>query len=309
MEPKKNRLIRHFAQTPLAAEVAAFLVDREARGLSPRTLDYYGEQLDAWLGWLSDHDIATLDQITAKSLRQWVSQLMRSRSPGGVAASYRAVRAFMRWCWQENERPGRNPIAKVRPPKVPDEPLEPLSLDTLKALLDTCNSRTLSDQRDKAMLLALLDTGCRAAEFVALDVGDVDLGSGLVRVRYGKGGNPRIAFLGSICKRELLRYLRHFDETPPHAPLWITIHGERLTYQGLRSVLRRRSERAGVDEPTLHSFRRAFALMSLRNGVDVYSLQRLMGHADLTMLRRYLAQTDADIQEAHDKAGPVDHWL
>ena len=82
-----------------------------------------------------------------------------------------------------------------------------------------------------------------------------------------------------------------------------------MTYGGLRSVVRRRAEVAGIPAPSLHSFRRAFAITSLRNGVDVYSLQRLMGHADLTMLRRYLKHTRADLREAHRKAGPVDNML
>ncbi|NLD74867.1 MAG: site-specific integrase, partial [Chloroflexi bacterium] len=85
--------------------------------------------------------------------------------------------------------------------------------------------------------------------------------------------------------------------------------GGPLRYESLRDIVRRRAEQAGVEPPTLHSFRRAFALLSLRNGVDVYSLQRLMGHADLTVLRRYLAQTTEDVQNAHRQSGPVDHLL
>jgi integrase/recombinase XerD len=80
-------------------------------------------------------------------------------------------------------------------------------------------------------------------------------------------------------------------------------------YGGLRQIIRRRAEKAGIDPPPLHAFRRAFALASLRGGMDVYSLQRLMGHADLSVLRRYLAQTEADLQAAHERAGPVDHLL
>ena len=309
MEAKKNRLIRHFPQSHLAVEIAAFLVDRQARSLSPRTLHYYQEQLEPWLEWTSNLGIATLDQISAKSLRQWLSHLMLSRSPAGVAASYRAVRAFLLWAWQENEMPGRNPIAKTRPPKVSDEPLPPLSMDVLQAMLATCDRHNLSDQRDRAMLLALLDTGCRAAEFVALDMCDLDLATGRVRVRHGKGGKPRLVFVGNSSKRELVRYLRYFGDPTPDTPLWITIYGKRLTYEGLRMVLRRRAAKANVEEPTLHSFRRAFALLSLRNGADIYSLQRLMGHADLTILQRYLAQTDADLRDAHQRTGPVDHGL
>jgi site-specific recombinase XerD len=66
---------------------------------------------------------------------------------------------------------------------------------------------------------------------------------------------------------------------------------------------------AHVPEPSAHDFRRAFALLSLRGGCDVKFLQRLMGHADLTVLRRYLAQTESDLQAAHAKSSPVDRML
>jgi site-specific recombinase XerD len=72
---------------------------------------------------------------------------------------------------------------------------------------------------------------------------------------------------------------------------WLTDEGERLTYWGLNEVIRRRAKAAKVQKPGLHDFRRAFALNFLRNGGDIFTLQRLLGHADLQVLRRYLAQT------------------
>jgi site-specific recombinase XerD len=69
----------------------------------------------------------------------------------------------------------------------------------------------------------------------------------------------------------------------------------------------RRANQAAIKAPTLHSFRRAFASNMLRAGVDVFSLQKLMGHADLQVLRRYLAQTTDDIAQAHRIGSPVDN--
>lgn len=114
-----------------------------------------------------------------------------------------------------------------------------------------------------------------------------------------------------VCglSRAIRRYLRCRVEVSEDEPLWVSHRGKRLTYGGLRSVVRRRAGVAGIPAPSLHSFRRAFATTSPRNGVNVFSLQRLMGHADLTMLRRYLKQTEADLWEAHRKAGPVDNML
>lgn len=136
----------------------------------------------------------------------------------------------------------------------------------------------------------------------------MDADTGAVRVRQGKGGKSRITFIGAKCWRELLRYLRHRGELPPEAALWTTHEGARLTYSGLRLMVRRRARKAGAPVPSLHAFRRAFALLSLRSGADVYSLQHLLGYADLTVLRRYLAQTTGELQETHARTGPVDHW-
>jgi len=175
-------------------------------------------------------------------------------------------------------------------------------------MLKTCERRTFTGDRDRALLLSLLDTGCRASEFVALNVGDVNLHTGAVLVGAGKGGKARTTFIGAKSRRELSRYLRQ-SKAQANDPLWLTVQGTRLTYWGLRQIIRRRAEKAGVPVPSLHSFRRAFALYALRNGADIYSLQRLMGHSDLTVLRRYLKQTEADLQEAHRRAGPVDNLL
>jgi site-specific recombinase XerD len=93
-------------------------------------------------------------------------------------------------------------------------------------------------------------------------------------------------------------------------PLFASKTGERLTYDGLNQILERRTKKARLEEkPNLYHFRRAFAINMLRNGVNIFALQKLMGHSDLTVLRRYLAQTEADIEEAHMLGSPVDKSL
>jgi integrase/recombinase XerD len=113
----------------------------------------------------------------------------------------------------------RNPIDKVKPPKVPVEPIEPVSFETLKAMLATCEPRTFNGDRDRAVMLCLLDTGCRAAEFVALNLGDVNMATGAVMVRKGKGGKFRSVFIGNKARRELVRHSRHRVDPKPGDPL------------------------------------------------------------------------------------------
>jgi integrase/recombinase XerD len=144
---------------------------------------------------------------------------------------------------------------------------------------------------------------------VALDIGDLDTSSGALIVRQGKGGKKRVTALGAKTRREVLRYLRLRGETREGDPLWVTDEGTRLTYAGLRQIVRRRACKAGVLEPSLHDFRRAFCLACLRGGVDLVSLQRLMGHADLSLISRYAQQVEDDLIQAHRKGGPVDRLM
>ena len=288
-------------------EMQAYLIDCEARNLSPTTIVSYRGELRHLRDYLAEQGVTMIPEITPRILRSWLLKLAETRSPGGVHVNYRVTKSFLRWVWAEIELEARNPIARVQAPKVPKKVLPPVNLGDLRAMLRTCDRSHFVGARDEAMFLSLLDTGCRASEFVALDIGDVDIGTGQVDVRHGKGAKSRVTFLGKRSRQAVKRYLRFRQEIDEHEPLWVTSQGTRFRYEGLRQALRRRAEMAEVDPPTLHSFRRGFALVSLRNGADVYSLQRLMGHADLTMLRRYLAQTDEDLQEAHRRSGPVDN--
>ena len=93
---------------------------------------------------------------------------------------------------------------------------------------------------------------------------------------------------------------------------WFIFRGALLSdlkYSQLRQIMRRRAKDANIAAPSLHGFRRYFALQMLRSGVDVFSLQKLMGHSDIQILRRYLQQTEEDIRSAHKLGGPVDHLL
>lgn len=283
----------------------AFLVDRRAGGKSPGTVKYYRGKLRRLCEWCDTRAITRIGQLTAGELRAFLLYLQdTNHNPGGVHGFYRAVKAFLAWYETEAEPDGwKNPIRKVKLSKPAQPPLEPVELVDVKRLLKTC-ADDFHGLRDKAILLALLDTGARAAEFCALDLDDIDLATGAALIRHGKRDKSRTVFMGKSTRRAVRAYLKaRRDETPA---LWITDHGGRLTYGGLRGIVTRRAALAGIAAPELHDFRRAFALNCLRAGMDVYSLQKLMGHGDLQVLRRYLAQTTDDLRTAHGLYSPAD---
>ena len=307
---RSERLSPDLSVSHLALSVSGFLLDRRARGFTANTIKFYESELRLFCNYLKDQGITETEAITATHLRAYLLHVGQRRKPGGVHCTYRAIKTFLRWYEAEYEPAGwANPIHKVSAPKVPQEQIHPVSLDDVRAMLSTCKRRAFTGDRDRAILLGLLDSGLRASEFLDLNLEDLSLDTGALVVRKGKGGKFRTAFLGHKAQRATLDYLKHRMDAALEDPLWVTCEGQRLTYSGLRQILRRRALRAGVPEPSAHDFRRGFALNSLRAGIDLISLQRLMGHSGLTVIQRYLAQTEGDLQAAHAKSSPVDRML
>lgn len=171
-------------------------------------------------------------------------------------------------------------------------------------MISECAGSTLLDSWNRALIYFLIDTGVRACEIVALSIRDVDLITGAVTVQHGKGDKRRVVFLAQKSRKELRRYLKTRDMLSDSDPLFISDNDDRLTFSGLRGIIRRRSAQAGLPEPGLHDFRRAFALTMLRNGSDILTVLRLLGHSSLSVTQRYLALVDEDLLLIHDRTSP-----
>jgi site-specific recombinase XerD len=306
MLPSPNQTQRTFLEQecylPILFET--FLTARKAEGRAKRTLDYYREKLTVFLAFCQAQAVTQLQDVTPDLLRRFMLKLAETHNPGGQHGFYRAVRAFLRFIEAEEVLPDwRSPTRKVKAPRVELQPIEGAPLEDISALLATCNKAELIGARDAALLLALLDSGARVSEFLSVDLGDVDAGK--ILLRHTKGKRPREVYLSTRTRKALRVYLRMRHDN--HPALWITKDRDRLTYDGLRAILTRRAKQAGVTVPSPHDFRRAMAINYLRNGGDVFTLQLILGHKSLTVLRRYLALTERDTQEAHAKYSPVDN--
>jgi len=286
--------------------IELFLHAGHSRNLATGTIGFYTKKLNAFIAFCSAMAITDVSQIVPDTIRHFLIFLEeRNHNPAGVHAYYRSVKTFLKWYEQETERADwRNPIDRVKAPIVPLEPLDPVSLNTIKSMIQSGACTGLIDARDKAALLFLLDTGVRLAEFLALNREDVNMITGTVQIRSGKGRKPRNTYLGDKSRQTLKRYLR--ERTDYNPALWVSRSGERLTETGLRMMLRRRSARAGIPAPSPHDFRRAFALERWRAGVDILTLSKLMGHTSLQVLTRYLKQAGEDLEQAAKQSSPVD---
>ena len=149
--------------------------------------------------------------------------------------------------------------------RVNNQPQPEITLDNVSLMIDACKGR--QEQRDRAILISLLDTGCRASEFVALNIVSVNLMTGTVTIRHGKGDKSRTTFLGKaaykpfvpqgrprekiwlISRKELRRYLKARTGLTATSPVWATNDYERLTRSGLWQILRRRYIDVEIPEP------------------------------------------------------------
>ncbi len=299
------KVLRGTSKTQLQLSVDSFYLDREASGCTAATMIWYNKYVGALVDYLSERGVTELGQITPTHLRAWLVSL-QGRELSGRTIHHHAstARAFLNFCVAE-ELLTASPMRKVKMPPMPKDILPAFSHEDIEKLLRECRTA-----RDTAMIYFLLDTGCRAAEFCKLTVGDVDVGDGTVTIRQGKGKKDRVALMGKRSRKALLKYLATRVERKPDDPLWMTEAGDgALGDWGLRTFLKRLGRRAGVDHCSPHTFRRSFALWSLDAGMDIASLARIMGHADLQVLLRYLNQQKTHLQKAHREHGPVDHLL
>jgi site-specific recombinase XerD len=292
----------------VAYAVTAFLIDRRAERLAARTVQNYQSELRLFSEFLDNQGVITLEELTPDVIRLYLVHLAERRNGGGCHVAFRVIRALLNWAWDEYDLQTRNPITRVKAPKRNTDALPGVEMADVNAMVEACSGDDYA-LRDKAILLALLDTGARAFELAAWDVANYDPASGRLIIDHGKGGKRRAVFVGKTTRRAIMAYLRTRGELEIDDPLFLSRTGERLTFDGLRHVVDRRAAAAGIEAPGLHDFRRAFALAMLRAGTDLHTLAELMGHSDLQVLKRYLKLVDDDLKDAHGKGSPVEQMI
>ena len=303
---------------PLSAALEGFFIAAHARRLSPATLRDYDNtfrRLEEFLG----RD-PPLNSITPADIRAFLSS--RNGLSAKTLLNYHTGLSAL-WTWAVKERiADKHIVRQVRRPKPERREIMPYTRADLQALLAACdrssgyarpgkrrsNHRRPTADRDRAIILLLVDTGMRASELCGLRIRDLDMQNHRVRV-MGKGRKERLLPISARTAQAIWRYLATRDSKRSHTFLFTTRNQGPVERNNLRNTLKRIGERAGVPDVTLHRFRHTFAIAFLRNNGHIMALQRLLGHATLDMVQRYLAIAQADIEAAHQEASPVANWL
>jgi site-specific recombinase XerD len=314
--------------TSLKSLIRGFILTKQTDGLSPRTVEFYGENLKRFLWYaqqkewsddirmLNEWDIREFLGYVANETNRWGLEgngsepAQRKVSHTTVHHYYVVLANFFGWIVREGYLTD-NPLMKIKVAKPKNKVIKPYTQEEVSRMLAVCDKDYESNakflgSRNRAIVLVLLDAGVRLMELTGMRLQDVNSENGNIRV-LGKGSKERVVRIGKTAQKSVWRYLMHRPDNG-RDQLWTTQSGKPLSPGAVQCMMLRLKERAGINgDGNIHRFRHTFALNFLRVDKNVFNLQYLLGHSELEMVRRYTSTLGMeDALKAHEKASPVD---
>jgi len=282
-----------------------FLTYLEAeRNASPHTIKNYRSDLKEF--WVFLGDQCSLSDISYHSIRKYLAHLKeRNYLKSTVSRKLASLKSFFKYLARENKLPS-NPAAGISTPKRERKLPDFLEVGEVEHLIEVTQGDRWEMKRDRAILETLYSSGIRVSELVGLNTDDVDLLSGLVKVR-GKGKKERIVPIGSHAVDALKDYLDadHNGAGQNSMPVFLNRRKTRLTDRSVRRILLKCAKKATLKKGiSPHTLRHSFATHLLDRGADLRSVQELLGHAHLSTTQIYTHVTARRLKEVYDQAHP-----
>ena len=285
------------------------------RGLAANTLAAYRRDLQRYVAFLRARGIVRAGQVDDIVVRSFIASLSASThgpddapyKATSVSRALSAVRSFHRFLVGEGIAV-YDPTSEVVRPRVPRPLPHPLGVDEVRRLIETPDLATPTGLRDRAILEVLYGAGLRVSELTGLDVDDLDLEGGSVRV-LGKGGKEREVPIGRHAQHAVSAYLArarpHLVRQRTRGALFLNTRGGRLSRQSCAKLLAVYASRAGIGRRVSpHDLRHSFATHLLEGGADVRVVQELLGHASVATTQIYTLVTEQHLREVYYTAHP-----
>jgi integrase/recombinase XerD len=306
--------------------IETYVLSCITEGKSPKTIEWYTSNLRRFSRYLDEREPGlSIERIGVTEARGFIYHLQhdvrrweektdvwdeKPLSAHSVQGYARTMKAFWSWLVAEGVIE-RNVMSRLKLPKVPRRVMPTFSGDELRRMLGLLDRKTALGFRDYVVLLVLLDTGIRLSELVMLETRSIDFGQSCFPVK-GKGGKERLVPFGTEVRRALRRYVGSYRQEPLHREtreVFLSARGLPLRARAVQSMISRLGERAGIvgTRCSPHTFRHTFARRYLMCGGDVFSLQRILGHTSLEVVKLYVNLGTGDIAEQHRQFSPVDN--
>jgi integrase/recombinase XerC len=285
------------------------------QNVSPYTIRNYttdlcgSERVKGFFTFLKEKDIDSPGKVDRTILRDYLAYLVEQGIvKASIARKLSAIRSFYRYLVREGILES-SPIEKTSSPKLDKRLPEFLALDEVERLLNAPDLSKPQGQRDRALLELLYASGLRVSELVRLDLGEVNLDSGEIRV-WGKGSKERMVLMGKPATEALRNYLEHgrpklLGEKKTNA-LFLNRYGQRLPERRVQKMLEDYAKKAGIEKRVHpHMLRHTFATHLLDGGADLRVVQELLGHAQLSSTQIYTHVTKGQARKVYLSAHPM----
>jgi site-specific recombinase XerD len=295
--------------------ISDFVADLLRKNRSARTLEAYARDLEHFGRHLSGDAVTATSRLyprlrdaTASDIRKYVLFLMTVRRYRVVAVrrNLSTLRTFYSFLRREGMRADQ-PALDVELPKAEQRKPKVLRVPEVASILKTRVARRGGPglaTRDRAIIELLYGSGVRRAELAGLNLDDVDLGARVAMVT-GKGNKRRMVPLTEAAAMAMQSYLHVRPATTDRA-FFLSNRNARLGLRQVWQIVKDYAAQSGVDRATTHAMRHSFATHFIDGGGDVSSLQRLLGHANISTTQIYIDQSIAQLQKAFDAANPRD---
>ena len=278
------------------------------KGLSSNTIGAYRRDLDKYVAYLNEHKIDHIDFVDRQTIQQCLGYLHdQGASAKSLARFISTVRSFHQFALREKYA-AKDPTVLIETPKYERRLPDVLEVDEIVALLETPDISKNNGYRDRTILELLYATGMRVSELIQLEVENVNLIMGFVRV-FGKGNKERIVPLGDTVIDFLTKYIETvrpqlLKKTKTDA-LFLNLHGKPLSRQGIWKMIKQTGIKANINKTlTPHTLRHSFATHLLENGADLRAVQEMLGHSDISTTQLYTHVSKSQIRKMYNAFHP-----
>ncbi|MFC1995075.1 tyrosine-type recombinase/integrase [Chloroflexota bacterium] len=252
--------------------IQGFRLSCQTEGKSPKTIDWYKDFLNGFRKFLCSKGLPIdLSQISRDHIRHYIVYLQndaRTRrgskplSPATIQGAVRTLKALFSWALRE-EYIESNPMIRIPVPRAVSKIVNTYTQEQITNLIGLCYGSNESGCRNLAILLLLLDTGIRVSELVSIDLSDVNLTDGYIKIRHAKGGKERLIPIGSLVQKSLWKYINSSRPKPliqRVTRLFLGSHGMPLTRSGVQQMIRRYGKQVNIDgvRCSPHTFRQNY---------------------------------------------------
>lgn len=278
-------------------------------GLSRNTLDSYRRDLNKFAAWLDRERGTSILEATHADIQGFLAHLVTGEKAKATSTSraISSLKRLFRYLLRQN-RISADPTLQIATPKLPRNLPKSLTEQDVELLLAAPDVQNPLGLRDRTMLEVLYATGLRVSELVGLQMVQVSLDMGVVRV-MGKGSKERLVPLGEEALDWIRRYLRQGRPVllagRPGDAMFVTHRGEGMTRQMFWYLIKKHALQGGLHKPlSPHTLRHAFATHLLNHGADLRVVQMLLGHADISTTQIYTHVARERLKQLHAQHHP-----